>query len=160
MLSCSTESAATPSPRPTPASSPVLEASPTPSAEPAPSPSPSPTPAGLTLSGVISTHIEKTVADGRCGNLGPGFYANFGFDYDNSQWSLTISIPIPGYHGPSSYGTPPSRVTIHRTHTLTPLLYAGISGTVTVAADEKSGSVEERLRSPNGIVEVSGDWSC
>ncbi|MGH7903819.1 MAG: hypothetical protein ACREPA_06790 [Candidatus Dormibacteraceae bacterium] len=112
----------------------------------------------MTGSGLAQT-VTSAVPARPCGKFGQGFVVDLRFPMLGTTYA--ISIVIDRYTGPGVYGAPPVRVSAHTLGlSQTPAFYAGVSGTVSVAPNESSGTVDESLlRSPDRY-QLTGSWHC
>jgi hypothetical protein len=110
------------------------------------------------MQGAIAARVASTTSAGPCGRFPGGYVASLNLDVSTSVYVLTIEVP--GYLEPGEYPAPPARVSLHPAHSLQPILYIGVRGSVNVAADERTGRVNEVMTSDSGSVTVSGPWAC
>src|SRR5262245_53850437 len=97
-------------------------------------------PASLTITGALSGQVRLTGSRGPCGKGPRGYGAQLVFQLQGQPYVL--SLQVMGYQGPGQYSVPPERVSLHtETGAASPRLLAATHGTVTVDADERSGSV-------------------
>lgn len=119
-----------------------------------------PAAAQLVLSGAVSATVTSLRAQPPCGAQPNGYTADLRFALQGREYSLAITLA--DYSGPGRYPAPPGKLSIHTAGfgTGPPVLYAGTSGTVTVAADQASGTVDEDLAGDPGRVHLAGSWRC
>lgn len=119
-----------------------------------------PTPgSSLTFTGALPGTVTRTTAAGPCGPATYGAGADLRFELNGQAYALLIELP--SYSKPGTYPLPPDRVSLH-TLTIGPgsRFFGSQSGTVTVNADGRSGTVDAALAGNAGEERVSGRWSC
>jgi hypothetical protein len=135
-------------------------AAPSTGASPAATQMPAPPASRLSLTGVVTGTVQGATAAGRCGPAtAGGLGAELRFQLQGRPWAVALSLPT--YRTPGTYPLPPGRVSLH-TLGIGPAaqFFGSQAGSVKVAADGLSGSIEADLAGDDGTVHVSGAWSC
>ena len=144
----------------TPAAAPSATAGSSPlSTSPAP-PTAAPAPWQLQLTGDLAGTFHGAVAQGPCGALPGGFGIALPFSYEGRGFVLDVAIL--DYTGPGSYPAPPARISVHSAGFGggPPVFYSGVKGTLVVAADGTSGTLDEDLAGQSATAHVTGSWRC
>jgi hypothetical protein len=121
---------------------------------------PTPPASHVVITGVVNGTVQKATAAGQCGPAtSGGLGGELRFQLQDRPWALALSLPA--YRVPGTYQLPPGRVSLHTLGIGPSAQFFGSQrGSVSVAADGVSGTLDADLAGDAGSVHVSGTWSC